>query len=981
MKILLFFFFLINAIEITASQAQEKIFANYFDIKVNSPEKTEVVGRIHLERNKDVLTNPIPRTYRFAITRQNNDLFSVETKFDPMGRIMGILRSTKKIDDKWLGTQQLSIVLMEGQKQIKQFPITIHIVKKTLLQTMYERYKDRTVSNEGSHMYGRRTFSDSQVADIIAELEANKGRFKKYSFYNQSPVTYKPVGKKIEYDWEDVAKNIGAMGYAYAMSKTYGPDGNMQAREQLKRAIYSAIIAYTEAIPVEGTEVTVNGKPIGPYTGDGFVLLDKMHIIEHQVATHQWVITDALITPAVQLMPEMVEEITKGDKQAERVYYGLIRAFQNNMAEVEKRRDIYNSDRWGNLTDTLRNAGAWADANLGHRSRAMLALPIIWADYNRPQTYVQYWYSDFYKNKPFKNFSFSYPWSPSGIITDVSYWLTKYNTSAHAYAQSGFQPDGTVSHHVDNATDLVMVAYGFEILTNPITGFNQFKNSDFKLADKYYQFPADRLEKIYPQLIYKGRIDFLASGRDYRIDLKNWVSNTYLSAIKNLLDAKSESTQINNETTLNQVKNDIKKGSHQQSGTTAFWVNEYLVHRQGSAGQKPFYASLKLKSKRTVGAEDFEKTRKSWYMGYGILPLKVTGDEYNEKVLSNMDWHALPGLTEEWRTDAMPGGHSQASLPGNNIIGGVTSNGTDGLAIYHHLPGETYSAATAHKSYYFIDDKIISIGSNIRRLRPGQQKDIVTTVDQSALIQPLTIFVDGKTETIQPGQSVNKVYNFSTPIWLHTGEKGYIVFPDGKQQLVVKTGKEINITDTGIANDTPNYIISINHGTNPDNAGYFYALLPNVTDKDMPLKLATYQKQLQYQKLPAVHGLTVDGTLGATFFDKAEITLGGIKISAESPALAILKDEGSKWKLTLSNPVPSINQQQLILHTSLALKPGKYNYQLGGIYPRQGEYVTIIAEGSGSKIIAELPDKRDDAFYDNKAELYNAAPVTIEIGK
>ncbi len=98
----------------------------------------------------------------------------------------------------------------------------------------------------------------------------------------------------------------------------------------------------------------------------------------------------------------------------------------------------------------------------------------------------------------------------------------------------------------------------------------------------------------------------------------------------------------------------LKKNTYEYSGTNAYWVNEYLVHRHGE-NEKPFYASLKLKSERTVGAEDFDKkVRKSWYMGYGILPVKVQGDEYSERVLSNFDWHALPGLTEEWRTDPLP---------------------------------------------------------------------------------------------------------------------------------------------------------------------------------------------------------------------------------------------------------------------------------------------------------------------------------------
>lgn len=51
---------------------QEKVFAGYFDIPTNSPEKTEVIGRIHLERNKDVLTNPIPAGYHFEILKQTD---------------------------------------------------------------------------------------------------------------------------------------------------------------------------------------------------------------------------------------------------------------------------------------------------------------------------------------------------------------------------------------------------------------------------------------------------------------------------------------------------------------------------------------------------------------------------------------------------------------------------------------------------------------------------------------------------------------------------------------------------------------------------------------------------------------------------------------------------------------------------------------------------------------------------------------------
>ncbi|PTS92407.1 silent information regulator protein Sir2 [Pedobacter sp. HMWF019] len=966
------------------SFAQEKVFANYFDIAVNSPENTEVTGRIHLERNKDVLSKPIPKSYQFAIADQKGDLFAMSTKFDPAGRIMGIITTKQKLDEKMLGNQQLTVVLKDGAQQLNSFPVTVKVVKQTLWETLFNRYKDETLTAANGRMFGRKKPKDAEVEKTIVNLEATKGEFIQYGFYHKNPNEYKPVGKSIEYDWESVSNQIGGLGYAYATSKKYGPAGNSAERERLKRTIYSAIIAYTEAVPVEGKDVIIAGKPIGNCTGDGFANLRLHNLIEEQVVTHQWVISDALIAPVVHLMPEMIAEMKNGDKQAERVYYDLVRFYQTAMAEVANRRAVNDpAERWGKITDTLRSSGAWADANLGHRSRMMLALPIMWADYNRPMTYVQYWYSDYYKGQPFKGMSFSPGWSPNGVVADVARWMTKYKVPAHQYIQSGFQPDGTVSHHIANATDVAMVAYGFEWLTDAFVGFNQFKNTDFKLPSSAYQFPADRLERIYPKIIYKNRFDFLISGRSYGDDLQKFVNETYLKAISDLKNVQSEDTKIMNQAELDDAYHKIKSNKQEYSGTDAYWVNEFLVHRRVE-GEKTFYVSLKLKSKRTVGAEDFGRVRRSWYAGYGILPLKIKGDEYSEKVLANMDWHALPGLTEEWRTDAMPVGHAQASLPGDNDVAGVTADGKTGIAIYHHLPREKYSSATAFKSYYFAGDKIIALGNNIKRVHPGQQKDIITTVDQSSFINPLTVFRDGIKEVIQPGDAVDLKYDINGPMWLHSGDKGYIIFPEGKEQLNIKTGKEINITDPTIADKTPNFIISINHGLNPDaTKGYFYCLVPNVTADEMNAVLEKYARDIIYKKDNGAHGvyLQSEKIWELAFFKPATLTLGNLTVTAEAPALMILKDSGDKWKLTVSNPSPAIDRQQLIFHVSQPLKAGRYNYNVGGIYPRKGEYVTVLAEGTGAKIVAELADKRDEAFYNYQAELYNGAPVTIEIAK
>lgn len=78
------------------SAAQEKVLASYFDILVDSPEGTEVTGRIHLERNKDVHTMPVPEGYHFEILRQPEEaLFRIETRYDLSKRMMGVLAVDK----------------------------------------------------------------------------------------------------------------------------------------------------------------------------------------------------------------------------------------------------------------------------------------------------------------------------------------------------------------------------------------------------------------------------------------------------------------------------------------------------------------------------------------------------------------------------------------------------------------------------------------------------------------------------------------------------------------------------------------------------------------------------------------------------------------------------------------------------------------------------------------------------------------------
>lgn len=984
-------------------RAAEKVFAEYFDIPMGSPAGTEVTGRIHLERNKDVATRPIPKDYNFEIIRQKEgqDYFAIDTEFDSAGRIMGVLyvKDGETLPDK-RARYTLTVALNDGKKRVEKFTVKINAVKQTLWSELYKRYVPGVINNP--RMYGKKKLTDEEVAAAIADLKGNNYRFSDEVCYTKHPSEYPGrldeidhwKGGTIDYDFMRVCDRIGQLGYAYMKSPVYGPEGDAAKHAELKDVIIDALQAYMDIFPIEGTDMLIDGQPIGKYTGDGFSLLQKHNLAGHEIPTHQWTLTDPLMVPVLNLMPDILDGISQGDERMQRLHDSLVRYLQVFTSIVESRRAIDNpKERWGLIIDPNYSAGAWSDANLGHRSRTMLALPIIWADYNRPMTYVQYWYDDFYPEKPYEGFNYAHGWSPHGVVADVAHWMTMSNIPAHHYAQSGFQPDGTISHHVANGTDAAMAAYGFEWLTDLNTGFNYFKNTPYEIPVENFRFEADRLLNIYPLFFYKQGMDNLIAGRSFLQDPKSFTLKTYPKGVNTMLKAVSKRTPLESADTLRAFMKTLKANKHEMTATVPFWVNEFLIHRQGNEdGKQPFYVSLKLKSERTVGAEDFDKkVRKSWHMGYGIMQTKVKGDEYDVPVLVQFDWHALPGLTEEWRSDPLPlKGGAQASKPGANKIAGVLADGTVGMAIYHHLTKEKYSSAQAFKSYGFVGESAISQGSAISRYRKGTGENITTFIDQGALSSPLTICVDGKVTTIPAGSTEDLTFTSSKPMWMHIGAKGYVVVPDGTATLRVVTGDKINVTDPNYkfkGKRGPGYILALDHGVNPSEGtdNYAYAVLPNATAEAMPELAGAFVKDFSFSRDGAkAHALSSkkNGLYQFAFFEPTTLSNNGLTASADAASQLMLRETPEAYILSAGNPAPDDKTKTRLSFTlSKRLPAGTYSYRVGGIYPLDGETVTVTDEGKGSRVVVELPDSRDEEKYNYQTELYNAAPVVITIPK
>lgn len=982
-------FILICVLFSASIEAQEVLFSNYFDIEINTSAGAKVIGKVNVKSNKDVGSNPIPASYQFYIENSTTDIFEIETEFDNKGRIFGVFKVAAGKNSGGGQNYNLTVTLKDGAVVKATSDVVINVVEKTLWSELKDYYTPITISQ--SRLYGRTKFSDSKLANYLTELENSNGRFSGFSFYTKHPSTF--AKGALEKEWQDVSELIGGLGYAYAKSSTYGiPSGNAARMKRLKRVIYKALLQYMNHVPIYGDDLLVGGNPIGTELGDGISKMNEHGYLTHSFLTHQWRLIDALGAPLLHVWPEVLEDIETNDAEAQQLFDSVMRFHQSFFSVVPSLR-VMDDDhgKWKNISDLNYSEGAWADGNLSHRMRTLMTMPILWADYNRPITYVPYWYDDYYNNTALEGKTFGHNWSPNGVLADLKHWCERLSTPTQFFSQAGFHPDGTITHHKGHdASDVAMVAYGFEWLITNNDAAKYFKNTPFAMDDAGLQFVSDRIDYSYRRMIYKNSLDFLITGRSFFSDLSQFGSKDIKNAINNLVDAKNASTVISNEAEVLSLKSNLVSGTHSHTETTSFWNADYLVHRKES-GSGHYYFSVKNKSVRTAGAEDFDKIRKSWHAGSGPFLLRVTGNEYNQKVLQNFDWHAVPGVTEGWRTDVMPTGAATASLPGGNRFSGILADGTYGLSGYHHKPIDTYTSAEALKSYHLVGNYGTAIGSSIKRKSNSSGTEmIVTTIDQSEQLGFISYNSNGTTKTVANGASVNLVEPLTGPTWIHHQNKGYLIFPKSNQNLLIKTGSYINITatDLGISKSI-NYILALDHGVKPsigDKDGYTYVMVANVAIGDMPNVLASYNANVKsYISDGKYHAITdAEEQLDqVVFFQANRANLGDGKwIEVDQPALIMLKDLEDDISLTIVNPLHDLTTSEITVKIPETLTEGTYNYSLPGISPIAGESAIVTSNGAtGSTIVISLPSSGDGFLYNFQEQMYAGAPIVLTLEK
>ena len=325
---------------------------------------------------------------------------------------------------------------------------------------------------------------------------------------------------------------------------------------------------------------------------------------------------------------------------------------------------------------------------------------------------------------------------------------------------------------------------------------------------------------------------------------------------------------------------------HPLSGNKHFWRADYMTQLRPG-----YFASVKMTSSRTVGTEKGNgENIKGYWLPFGLTYIARVGDEYSD-IFPVWDWTGLPGVTSPATVPTLPDGTylSQES----NFVGGA-SDGTYGVSAMVLNKQKT----SAQKAYFFFDKEFVALGSGITSTHASA---VFTTINQTLGADSMT--VDGVDST-----SGTQTFADSKARSFHNNI-GYLILDNasGSVSLASQSGSwsSINTAQSSAPLSKNVFTMRIAHGTNPENAKYAYAVVPDITKSAFEsyaqapgIRVVSNTNSIQavYKPAEAIYE-AVFYQAGSVKFDTA------LTLDVDQPCIVIVRNSGSGVVATVSNPL------------------------------------------------------------------------------
>lgn len=339
-------------------------------------------------------------------------------------------------------------------------------------------------------------------------------------------------------------------------------------------------------------------------------------------------------------------------------------------------------------------------------------------------------------------------------------------------------------------------------------------------------------------------------------------------------------------------------------------------------------------------------------------------NHYTDGYMLTADMKRVPGVTAE--NKEMPKLDSLTSAiqnAENDFANGLTFNSMYTVAGFE--PDNYDSDLKARKSYFFFDDELVMLGSNIN-LTDSENK-VETTVDQRMLKHGDVDGISVNGENLNADTVDNKTFEGTSYIHLKGREEGSqfgYYFPDKSSVNIDKR------TTTNLRKDVDWYTykdestqtetlgtIYFDHGTNPQNDGYKYVILPGKTEEETK----AYSKNPDIEILAQTNsyhavketGLNVTGLVN---FDNANASAGGITV--DKKGISIFKLTDTTGEFIINDPTNSVGKVNVTLDTGATeISDKSKNVRIKAISPKVVLEVDLTNANAEGAFIKFKPKK------------------------
>jgi len=312
-----------------------------------------------------------------------------------------------------------------------------------------------------------------------------------------------------------------------------------------------------------------------------------------------------------------------------------------------------------------------------------------------------------------------------------------------------------------------------------------------------------------------------------------------------------------------------------------FFCTDFTLHHCSK-----FYYDVRTNSKNTIKCETVNNENlKGYFLSDGGCCLMIDGSEYNN-IFPVWDWARIPGVTAPHVRD-IPKQRKPFNSGLSDIAGGV-SDSVYGVTSFVYI--DTLYHTTAKKSWFFFDDEIVCIGSDINSLSPFP---IETTINQC--VDDSCNHMIYKAEHSIFDKLESKEIIEKKVSWVLYNNVGYI-FPENEDIVISKRKRQgswhyINKRYSSSKVEKRVFCLGINHGVNPIGGSYSYKIVPNlesIKDLNNYLKNTTVKIVSKTYSQHAVYDSSKDLLL-ISFFEKGIFRYKGLYINVSQPCGLILK--------------------------------------------------------------------------------------------